>query len=188
MGCETWPRYKFTYCLNTFKKLDNNEMLCQYGHKQWQAYFGRTFDIYTKLWKFQQQHRAVLDRSDIHLKTSLVLLNFKFPFYFILYTPQRYPSSLWISLEFVRQKQNKLQDTTSLKLESQSHSFDDRTRKSDRSISFLGCAVQQMSRSLPSLESMDIAVNPAGKIAGRSNLINNENSHAVSSIALWPET
>ena len=41
---------------------------------------------------------------------------------------------------------------------------------------------------LPSLESMDIAVNPAGKIAGRSNLINNENSHAVSSIALWPET
>nr|CAD7395586.1 unnamed protein product [Timema poppensis] len=34
--------------------------LPQYGHKQWQAYFGRTFDIYTKLWKFQQQHRAVL--------------------------------------------------------------------------------------------------------------------------------
>jgi hypothetical protein len=31
--------------------------LPQYGHKQWQAYFGRTFDIYTKLWKFQQQHR-----------------------------------------------------------------------------------------------------------------------------------
>ena len=54
-------------------------MLCQYGHKQWQAYFGRTFDIYTKLWKFQQQHRAVLDRSDIRFKTSLLLLNFKFP-------------------------------------------------------------------------------------------------------------
>jgi hypothetical protein len=34
----------------------------QYGHKQWQGYFGRTFDIYTKLWKFQQQHRAILDR------------------------------------------------------------------------------------------------------------------------------
>ena len=31
--------------------------LPQYGHKQWQPYFGRTFDIYTKLWKFQQQHR-----------------------------------------------------------------------------------------------------------------------------------
>uniref|UniRef100_A0A8C2H275 Suppressor of cancer cell invasion n=1 Tax=Cyprinus carpio TaxID=7962 RepID=A0A8C2H275_CYPCA len=35
--------------------------LPQYGHKQWQSYFGRTFDIYTKLWKFQQQHRQVLD-------------------------------------------------------------------------------------------------------------------------------
>lgn len=35
--------------------------LPQYGHKQWQAYFGRTFDIYTRLWKFQQQHRAILD-------------------------------------------------------------------------------------------------------------------------------
>lgn len=31
--------------------------LPQYGHKQWQSYFGRTFDVYTKLWKFQQQHR-----------------------------------------------------------------------------------------------------------------------------------
>ncbi|KAA8584666.1 hypothetical protein FQN60_008451, partial [Etheostoma spectabile] len=30
--------------------------LPQYGHKQWQSYFGRTFDVYTKLWKFQQQH------------------------------------------------------------------------------------------------------------------------------------
>ncbi|TMW42278.1 hypothetical protein DOY81_012642, partial [Sarcophaga bullata] len=35
--------------------------LPQYGHRQWQAYFGRTFDVYTKLWKFQQQHRMVLD-------------------------------------------------------------------------------------------------------------------------------
>ncbi|XP_023244550.1 protein SCAI-like, partial [Centruroides sculpturatus] len=35
--------------------------LPQYGHKQWQAYFGRTFDVYTKLWKFQQQHRQILD-------------------------------------------------------------------------------------------------------------------------------
>lgn len=31
--------------------------LPQYGHKQWQPYFGRTFDVYTRLWKFQQQHR-----------------------------------------------------------------------------------------------------------------------------------
>lgn len=34
--------------------------LPQYGHKQWQSYFGRTFDIYTKLWKFQQQHRSAI--------------------------------------------------------------------------------------------------------------------------------
>lgn len=26
-----------------------------------QAYFGRTFDVYTRLWKFQQQHRQLLD-------------------------------------------------------------------------------------------------------------------------------
>lgn len=33
------------------------------GHyKQWQPYFSRTFDIYTKLWKFQQQHRPTLDK------------------------------------------------------------------------------------------------------------------------------
>ena len=35
--------------------------LPQYGHKQWQPYFGRTFDVYTRLWKFQQQHRPILD-------------------------------------------------------------------------------------------------------------------------------
>lgn len=42
---------------------NSNRELPQYGHKnsQWQAYFGRTFDVYTKLWKFQQQHRQVLD-------------------------------------------------------------------------------------------------------------------------------
>ena len=38
--------------------------LPQYGHKtrQWQAYFDRTFDIYTNLWKFQQQHRQLLEK------------------------------------------------------------------------------------------------------------------------------
>ena len=42
---------------------DNEQKFApQHGHKQWQGYFGRTFDIYTRLWKFQQQHRAVLDR------------------------------------------------------------------------------------------------------------------------------
>uniref|UniRef100_A0A8D3C0I7 Suppressor of cancer cell invasion n=1 Tax=Scophthalmus maximus TaxID=52904 RepID=A0A8D3C0I7_SCOMX len=41
--------------------------LPQYGHKQWQSYFGRTFDVYTKLWKFQQQHRQVLDSRYVKL-------------------------------------------------------------------------------------------------------------------------
>ena len=44
-----------TYFQHIFRDLP------QYGHKQWQAYFGRTFDVYTKLWKFQQQHRQILD-------------------------------------------------------------------------------------------------------------------------------
>jgi len=32
--------------------------------KQWEPYFHRTFEIYTRLWKFQQQHRAVLENKD----------------------------------------------------------------------------------------------------------------------------
>ncbi|XP_061118899.1 protein SCAI-like [Conger conger] len=52
----------FCYLLDKSKQLFNGlRDLPQYGHKQWQSYFGRTFDIYTKLWKFQQQHRQVLD-------------------------------------------------------------------------------------------------------------------------------
>jgi hypothetical protein len=53
---------EFCHLLEKSKQLFNGlRDLPQYGHKQWQAYFGRTFDIYTKLWKFQQQHRAILD-------------------------------------------------------------------------------------------------------------------------------
>ncbi|XP_028394709.1 protein SCAI-like [Dendronephthya gigantea] len=37
--------------------------LPQFGHKSWQTQFGRTFDIYTKLWKFQQENRSVLDKK-----------------------------------------------------------------------------------------------------------------------------
>lgn len=49
---------EFVHLLEKSKQLFNGlRDLPQYGHKQWQAYFGRTFDIYTKLWKFQQQHR-----------------------------------------------------------------------------------------------------------------------------------
>uniref|UniRef100_A0A3B4VAC5 Suppressor of cancer cell invasion n=1 Tax=Seriola dumerili TaxID=41447 RepID=A0A3B4VAC5_SERDU len=48
----------FCYLLDKSKQLFNGlRDLPQYGHKQWQSYFGRTFDVYTKLWKFQQQHR-----------------------------------------------------------------------------------------------------------------------------------
>ena len=56
---------EFCHLLEKSKQLFNGlRDMPQYGHRQWQAYFGRTFDIYTKLWKFQQQHRPVLDRSD----------------------------------------------------------------------------------------------------------------------------
>uniref|UniRef100_A0A8C9VXX6 Suppressor of cancer cell invasion n=1 Tax=Scleropages formosus TaxID=113540 RepID=A0A8C9VXX6_SCLFO len=52
----------FCYLLDKSKQLFNGlRDLPQHGHKQWQSYFGRTFDVYTKLWKFQQQHRQVLD-------------------------------------------------------------------------------------------------------------------------------
>ncbi|XP_064860668.1 protein SCAI-like [Oncorhynchus nerka] len=52
----------FCYLLDKSKQLFNGlRDLPQYRHKQWQSYFGRTFDIYTKLWKFQQQHRQVLE-------------------------------------------------------------------------------------------------------------------------------
>uniref|UniRef100_A0A8B9NZ29 Suppressor of cancer cell invasion n=1 Tax=Apteryx owenii TaxID=8824 RepID=A0A8B9NZ29_APTOW len=48
----------FCYLLDKSKQLFNGlRDLPQYGQKQWQSYFGRTFDVYTKLWKFQQQHR-----------------------------------------------------------------------------------------------------------------------------------
>lgn len=61
---------EFIHLLEKSRQLFNGlRELPQYGHKsnQWQAYFGRTFDVYTKLWKFQQQHRAVLD-SKYYLK------------------------------------------------------------------------------------------------------------------------
>ncbi|XP_059849890.1 protein SCAI isoform X1 [Hemitrygon akajei] len=52
----------FCYLLDKSKQLFNGlRDLPQYGQKQWQSYFGRTFDVYTKLWKFQQQHRQILD-------------------------------------------------------------------------------------------------------------------------------
>ena len=61
---------EFTYLLDKSKQLFNGlRDLPQYGHRnnQWQAYFGRTFDVYTRLWKFQQQHRHILE-SRMNLK------------------------------------------------------------------------------------------------------------------------
>jgi hypothetical protein len=53
---------EFCHYLEKSKQLFNGlRDLPQYGHKQWQSYFGRTFDVYTKLWKFQQQNRQILD-------------------------------------------------------------------------------------------------------------------------------
>ncbi|XP_075990581.1 protein SCAI isoform X1 [Anticarsia gemmatalis] len=53
---------EFCHLLEKSKQLFNGlRELPQYGHKQWHSYFGRTFDVYTKLWKFQQQHRGILD-------------------------------------------------------------------------------------------------------------------------------
>lgn len=53
---------EFNYLHEKSKQLFNGlRDLPQYGHKQWQSYFARTFDVYTKLWKFQQQNRQTLD-------------------------------------------------------------------------------------------------------------------------------
>lgn len=54
---------EFTHLLEQSKSLFNGlRDLPQCGQKIWQGYFGRTFDVYTKLWKYQQQHRHILDR------------------------------------------------------------------------------------------------------------------------------
>ncbi|XP_050538417.1 protein SCAI [Daktulosphaira vitifoliae] len=53
---------EFCQLLEQSKQLFNGlRDLPQCGQKIWQGYFGKTFDVYTKLWKFQQQHRQVLD-------------------------------------------------------------------------------------------------------------------------------
>ncbi|XP_065214251.1 protein SCAI [Planococcus citri] len=54
---------EFAQLLEQSKTLFNGlRDLPQCGQKIWQGYFGRTFDVYTKLWKYQQQHRHILDR------------------------------------------------------------------------------------------------------------------------------
>ncbi|KAI8824112.1 protein SCAI [Fimicolochytrium jonesii] len=34
--------------------------------KNWQTYFQRTFEVYTRLWKYQQTHRQILENKDYH--------------------------------------------------------------------------------------------------------------------------
>ncbi|SAM05676.1 hypothetical protein [Absidia glauca] len=39
------------------------------SHRQWRPYFEKTFEVYTKLWKFQQAHRSLLEeKSNYGLK------------------------------------------------------------------------------------------------------------------------
>ncbi|ORE07717.1 hypothetical protein BCV72DRAFT_304347 [Rhizopus microsporus var. microsporus] len=39
------------------------------SHRQWRPYFEKTFEVYTKLWKFQQTHRPILeDKANYGLK------------------------------------------------------------------------------------------------------------------------
>ncbi|XP_050361163.1 protein SCAI [Nymphalis io] len=53
---------EFCHLLEKSKVLFNGlRELTPYGNTQWQDHFGRTFDIYAKLWKFQQQYRPILD-------------------------------------------------------------------------------------------------------------------------------
>ena len=35
-----------------------------YGRKYWRAHFQKTFDCYCKLWKFQRDHRSVLEERN----------------------------------------------------------------------------------------------------------------------------
>ncbi|ORZ24556.1 hypothetical protein BCR42DRAFT_446487 [Absidia repens] len=34
------------------------------SHRQWRPYFEKTFEVYTKLWKFQQAHRSLLEEKN----------------------------------------------------------------------------------------------------------------------------
>ena len=49
--------------------------LPQFGKRLWEPYFRRAFDIYHKLWKFQQEHRSTLEaeyglqRHEVHTHT-----------------------------------------------------------------------------------------------------------------------
>lgn len=48
-------------CSNLTIGLQNDRDLPQIGHKGWQAHFEAAFNAYTRLWRFQQQYRHILD-------------------------------------------------------------------------------------------------------------------------------
>ncbi|XP_001626466.2 protein SCAI [Nematostella vectensis] len=59
---------EFCHLLEKSRLLFNSlRDLPQFGGKHWQTHFGKTFDVYTRLWKFQQQNRTILDEH-YHLK------------------------------------------------------------------------------------------------------------------------
>ena len=59
--------------LNSYKHININFLrdLPQCGNTQWQSYFGRTFDLYTRLWKYQQQNRfCYCNRKERYFRKS----------------------------------------------------------------------------------------------------------------------
>lgn len=52
----------FAQCqLTVFLNRNQCRNLPQIGHKGWQSHFEEAFNAYTRLWRFQQQYRHILD-------------------------------------------------------------------------------------------------------------------------------
>ncbi|KAJ1981804.1 hypothetical protein H4R35_000570 [Dimargaris xerosporica] len=58
---------QFTYLLDKSQQLFAGlKEFTPLGTRPWQDYFKKTFEIYTKIWRFQQQYRPVLEREDYY--------------------------------------------------------------------------------------------------------------------------
>ncbi|KAJ2822439.1 hypothetical protein IWW50_004213 [Coemansia erecta] len=56
---------EFQYLLEKSQQLFSGlSDLPEIGSKYWQPHFQRTFEVYTKLWKFQNQHRLLLEKAE----------------------------------------------------------------------------------------------------------------------------
>ncbi|KAI9471544.1 hypothetical protein LPJ55_002136 [Coemansia sp. RSA 990] len=56
---------EFEYLLEKSQQLFSGlSDLPEIGSKYWQPHFQRTFEVYTKLWKFQNQHRLLLEKPE----------------------------------------------------------------------------------------------------------------------------